>query len=78
MTRNLDNRVEAIAPINDPRLQRRLNGILETLLSDDQNRWVMRSDGSYERCRPAGDGSTNVHETFMRSALDDVRTGVRK
>jgi len=28
----LDNRVETIAPINDPRLQRRLNGILETLL----------------------------------------------
>ncbi|QCS42061.1 polyphosphate kinase 1 [Natrinema versiforme] len=79
MTRNLDNRVEAITPIDDPRLQRRLNGILETLLSDDQNRWVMRSDGSYERCKPAGGGSTtNVHETFMRSALDDVRTSARK
>ncbi|WP_049890805.1 polyphosphate kinase 1 [Natrinema versiforme] len=79
MTRNLDNRVEAITPIDEPRLQRRLNGILETLLSDDQNRWVMRSDGSYERCQPAGDGSTtNVHETFMRSALDDVRTSARK
>lgn len=79
MTRNLDNRVEAITPIDDPRLQGRLNGILETLLSDDQNRWVMRSDGSYERCTPAGDGSTtNVHETFMRSALDDVRTSTRQ
>jgi len=67
MTRNLDSRVEAITPIEAPRLQDRLETILETLLSDDRNRWVMRSDGSYERCRPDGDGSTtNVHETFIR------------
>ena len=35
MTRNLDNRVEAITPIEDSRLQRRLEGILATLLADD-------------------------------------------
>ncbi|SEP70998.1 polyphosphate kinase 1 [Natrinema salaciae] len=74
MTRNLDNRVEAVTPIEDPRLQRRLDGLFETLLSDDRNRWVMRSDGTYERCEPTNDGSTtDVHETFMRSALDGAR-----
>ncbi|MBZ6496504.1 polyphosphate kinase 1 [Natrinema longum] len=79
MTRNLDNRVEAIAPIEDSRLQRRLDGILETLLSDDQNRWVMRSDGTYDRCQPADDGSTtNVHETCMRSAVDDAQRDTRQ
>ncbi len=78
MTRNLDNRVEAITPIDDSRLQCRLDGILETLLSDDQNRWVMRSDGTYDRCQPTDDGpTTNVHETLMRSALDDVRHNTR-
>ncbi|SET49965.1 polyphosphate kinase 1 [Natrinema hispanicum] len=78
MTRNLDSRVEAITPIEAPRLQDRLETILETLLSDNQNRWVMRSDGSYERCRPDGDGSTtNVHETFMRKSLDDGQTDLR-
>ncbi|WP_049923690.1 polyphosphate kinase 1 [Halopiger djelfimassiliensis] len=74
MTRNLDSRVEAVVPIEDPRLRRRLEWILETLLADDRNRWVMRSDGAYERCRPAGDGSaTDAHEEFMRSALADDR-----
>ncbi|PCR90431.1 polyphosphate kinase 1 [Natrinema ejinorense] len=79
MTRNLDNRVEAVAPIEDPRLQRRLEAILETLLSDDRNRWVMRSDGTYDRCQPADDGpTTNVHETCMRSAVDDAQRDTRQ
>ena len=78
MTRNLDNRVEAITPIDAPRLQDRLETILETLLSDDRNRWVMRSDGSYEQCQPDADGgSTDVHETFMRTALHDGQTDHR-
>ncbi|MDS0478438.1 polyphosphate kinase 1 [Natrinema sp. 1APR25-10V2] len=74
MTRNLDNRVEAITPIEEPRLQRRLEGILETLLDDDRNRWVMRSDGTYDRCRAESGSSTDVHETLMRAALSDVRS----
>ncbi|ELY87110.1 polyphosphate kinase 1 [Natrinema altunense] len=79
MTRNLDNRVEAIAPIDEPRLRQRLDEILETLLSDDRNRWVMRSDGTYERCQPAADGSsTNVHETRMRSVLAETRRDTRR
>ncbi|GAB3665518.1 polyphosphate kinase 1 [Halopiger thermotolerans] len=70
MSRNLDNRVEAIAPIDEPRLQSRLAEILETLLEDTENRWLMRSDGSYERARDAADGSTlDIHEAFMRAAL---------
>ncbi|WP_049900146.1 polyphosphate kinase 1 [Natrinema sp. J7-1] len=79
MTRNLDNRVEAIAPIDEPRLRSQLDEILETLLSDDRNRWVMRSDGTYERCQPAADGSsTNVHETRMRSVLSETRRDARR
>jgi polyphosphate kinase len=79
MTRNLDNRVEAVTPIEDPRLRRRLETILETLLDDDRNRWVMRSDGSYDRCRSGADGSTvDVHETFMQSALDAARSDRRE
>ncbi|OAQ54496.1 polyphosphate kinase [Natrinema mahii] len=72
MTRNLDNRVEAVTPIEEPRLRRRLETILETLLDDDRNRWVMRSDGTYDRCRSAEGSRTDVHETFMRSALRAV------
>ena len=73
MTRNLDNRVEAITPIEDPRLQSRLDEILETLLQDTRNRWVMQSDGTYERCREQVDeATTDVHATFMESARDQT------
>ncbi|QSX00582.1 polyphosphate kinase 1 [Haloterrigena alkaliphila] len=71
MTRNLDNRVEAIAPIEDPRLRSRLDEILETLLADTRNRWVMRPDGSYEPCRERVDeATTDVHATFTAAARE--------
>ncbi|AEH36116.1 polyphosphate kinase 1 [Halopiger xanaduensis] len=71
MERNLDNRVEAVAPIEDPRLQSRLDEVLETLLADTRNRWVMRSDGSYERCRQRVDEpSPDAHATFMEAAWE--------
>jgi polyphosphate kinase len=74
MTRNLDNRVEAVAPIEDHRLQERLDRILTTLLSDNCKRWVMHSDGSYEQIRPAeGEEVRNAQETFMEDAEETVR-----
>ncbi|ELY41792.1 polyphosphate kinase 1 [Natronorubrum tibetense] len=74
MTRNLDSRVETVAPIEELRLQNRLQSILETLLSDTQNRWKMQSDGTYERCRSSdSENRTDAHETFMRSSRDAVR-----
>ena len=74
MTRNLDNRVEAIAPIEDPRLQRELDRILGIYFSDNRKRWVMHSDGSYEQIRPAdGDETRNAQETFMREAEESSR-----
>jgi len=80
MTRNLDSRVEAVAPIEDPPLQTELDRVLDALLSDDRNRWEMRADGSYERIRPDGDEPIGAaQERFMREAeaaarrLDDRR-----
>ncbi|RKD93667.1 polyphosphate kinase 1 [Halopiger aswanensis] len=71
MARNLDNRVEAVTPIEEPRLQSRLDEILETLLEDTRNRWVMQPDGSYERRRKRVDEpSTDVHATFMEAAWE--------
>ncbi|MFP8952202.1 polyphosphate kinase 1 [Natrialbaceae archaeon A-arb3/5] len=74
MSRNLDSRVEAITPIEEPRLRTRLDEILETLLSDTENRWLMRADGTYERDREHGEsGVKSVHETFMESARNGER-----
>jgi polyphosphate kinase len=73
MTRNLDNRVEAVAPISDETLQDRLGAILETLLADTENSWTMHADGSYERRTPAeNELAIDVHERFMAAARDNV------
>ncbi|THE63200.1 polyphosphate kinase 1 [Salinadaptatus halalkaliphilus] len=72
MSRNLDNRVEAVAPIDDPGLQETLETILHTLLRDTDNRWIMDADGNYEPAtKAAGEDGCDVHETFMRAARTD-------
>ncbi len=47
MQRNLDNRVEVIVPLLDPRLRDELRDMLMLCLNDQRNAWEMRSDGNY-------------------------------
>jgi polyphosphate kinase len=49
MPRNLDRRVEALAPVTDPDLQFRLDEVLDVLLADDNLAWSLGSDGKWER-----------------------------
>ena len=71
MTRNLDRRVEAVAPVEDPSLRERLDEILSTMLDDDRRRWEMRPDGSYVQTRPGeSEGSPDTHERLMESASE--------
>jgi polyphosphate kinase len=52
MTRNLDRRVEAVAPVTDPRLCAELDRILEVFAEDNCAAWDMLPDGSYRRRAP--------------------------
>ena len=71
MTRNLDRRVEAVAPVEDPSLRERLDEILSTMLDDDRRRWEMRPDGSYVQTRPGeSEGSPDTHERLMERASE--------
>jgi polyphosphate kinase len=54
MKRNLDRRVETIAPVVDPGLQRELDEILRVFDADNHSAWDLQSDGSYVRRRPVG------------------------
>jgi polyphosphate kinase len=54
MQRNLENRVEVLVPIEDPRLQAELQFILDTQLSDQRGAWDMQPDGSYTQRAGAG------------------------
>jgi polyphosphate kinase len=49
MPRNLDRRVEVLAPITDPALQFRIDEVLDVLLADDNLAWELGSDGSWQR-----------------------------
>lgn len=72
MTRNLSRRVEAIAPIEDPKLIGELNEILGVMLSDNRLSWELQSDGRYLQKQPSTDErAENTHETFMKMALQE-------
>ncbi|TKX80952.1 polyphosphate kinase 1 [Halorubrum sp. SD626R] len=73
MTRNLDYRVEAVAPVEATELREQLRFVLEASLSDNRRRWVMRSDGSYERASTDDGPVRDIQETLMaatEAALD--------
>ncbi|MDY6817473.1 MAG: polyphosphate kinase 1 [Halobacteriales archaeon] len=77
MTRNLDNRIEAVTPIDDPTLREELDHILTLNLEDNYKRWRMQPDGSYEQCQPAEDEPIrNTQQRLMeraREAIDQHR-----
>jgi polyphosphate kinase len=49
MPRNLDERVEVLAPVTDPALRRELDDTLERCLQDDTYAWDLQPDGSWVR-----------------------------
>ena len=55
MKRNLESRVEVVAPVDHLELQRELRQILEVQLNDRRTAWDMQSDGSYVQRMP-GEG----------------------
>jgi polyphosphate kinase len=69
MTRNLDSRVEAVTPVEDPKIRDQLRFILDLMLADNRLVWKMESDGSYSQRRPTeGEQTINTQEVLMREA----------
>jgi polyphosphate kinase len=67
MTRNLDNRVEAVAPVEDEDIQEELDAVVDVALRDTENRWTMSSDGSYEKV-DAEEDKVDSQKVLMRRA----------
>jgi len=53
MKRNLDRRVETIAPVDDPALKAAVEEILTVAENDNCSAWDLEADGRYLRRRPA-------------------------
>ncbi|MFB6282808.1 MAG: polyphosphate kinase 1 [Halobacteria archaeon] len=69
MVRNLDKRVEAVTPVEDPEAQEELRTILEVMMEDNRNAWRMNSDGGYTRIEPGEDEeSADGHIDLMEKA----------
>ncbi|MDY7081410.1 MAG: polyphosphate kinase 1, partial [Halobacteria archaeon] len=72
MTRNLDNRVEAIAPVEDDDLRDELDEMLGIYLKDNTKSWEMNSDGTYEQNKPEDEDIYNAQKIFMQKAREAI------
>jgi polyphosphate kinase len=65
MPRNLDTRVELLAPLRDPNLRGDLLDTLERCFADNTNSWVLSEDGSWTRRTPQDSEPRNVQRELM-------------
>jgi polyphosphate kinase len=61
MGRNLDRRVEAVTPVEDPLLRSRLEELLQIYLNDNRGAWDMHADGQFVLRQPDGE----VHDSQL-------------
>ena len=68
MPRNLDRRVEVLAPVEDARLRARIAQVLDALLTDTRFAWALGADGTWSRV-VAAPGEEPASELLMHQAL---------
>jgi polyphosphate kinase len=69
MKRNLERRVESMAPVVDPTLKNEIDAILGVLENDNHTAWDLQPDGSYVRRMPKdGEPIRAAQQEFIRLA----------
>lgn len=74
MPRNLNNRIELFFPIESSVHKKRILGILELMLADNQKSHEMKPDGSYRQRKPGGKPAVCAHQELLQQARDNART----
>jgi polyphosphate kinase len=68
MPRNLDRRVEALVPVEDPVLREQLDEIIDVNLADDTLAWTLGPDSRWHHV--SGPGELETHRRFQELALE--------
>jgi polyphosphate kinase len=71
MPRNLDRRVEAVAPVEEPALRQQLQQLIELYLHDT-TAWHMQSDGTFQQIQPE-----NEEQSSQAILMDRWRGGLK-
>jgi polyphosphate kinase len=79
MPRNLDNRLEIVAPVEDGRARQKLAAAFEALINDNADAWQLRPDGTWRRVRTKKDARPLPAQTvLMRTAIARARRTVSR
>jgi polyphosphate kinase len=68
MDRNLDRRVEAFVPVDDPEARRSIDQILDIMRADDRRSWALSRDGRWQRVeRLEGENGTIDAQQLLKA-----------
>jgi polyphosphate kinase len=74
MPRNLDHRIELVAPVEDSRAQNDIVRAFDVMLADNATAWELSPDGRWMKMRPRkGDRGRAAQLVFMRSTKARAR-----
>jgi len=65
MPRNLDTRVELVAPVEDPALRDDLLDAIQRCLDDEVNAWELDAEGTWKHREPSEPEPRDVHRELM-------------
>jgi polyphosphate kinase len=79
MQRNLDHRIEVLAPVESARVRQEIHAVLDSALEDDTNAWSLGPDGEWTRVVPDKPSKAHSHHaTMMRRAQKRAQRGSRQ
>ncbi len=83
MPRNFLRRVEAVVPVETPRLKSRLRTLLDTCLEDNRQAWELDAAGNWKQRQPDGEGERATHARLLLDSWGDqsdplTRTGTHE
>jgi polyphosphate kinase len=74
MSRNLEDRVEAIVHVKDDTLRDRIIAIIERALNDTRSAWELDATGRYVQRTPDTPDALGLQEQLMEEAVERHRS----